>query len=243
MKISEVAKLTGVTIRALHYYDEIGLLRPSETNESGYRIYNDDALEKLQQILFFRELDFSLSEINQIMSSPSFDKKATLKNHKAVLLKKRDRLDGLLRLVDKTIKGENIMSFNEFDTTEIERTKAQYAAEAKSLWGGTNAYAESEKKTAAYSREDWNAVQEESLRLFDAFAALRNSPPDSAPAQALVGQWQEFITSKYYACTNEILQGLGQMYIADGRFTQNIDKSGKGTAEFMSKAIAIYCAK
>ena len=126
LKVNEVAKLTGITARTLHYYDEIGLLSPSETTEARYRLYDDTALETLQQILFFRELDFPLSEIKEIMTNPAFDKTDALKSHKTLLIKKRERLDNLIQLVDKTIKGGNDMSFKEFDVSEIEAMKEKY---------------------------------------------------------------------------------------------------------------------
>ena len=146
MKISDVAKLTGVTVRTLHYYDEIGLLKPSEVTQAGYRVYNDTDLEVLQQILFFRELDFSLEDIRKIMQNPAYEKESALRKQKELLLQKRSRLDSLISLVDKTLKGEQDMSFRQFDTTEFEETKKKYAEEAKERWGDTAAYAEYEKK-------------------------------------------------------------------------------------------------
>ena len=123
MKISEVAKLSGVTVRTLHYYDEIGLLKPSKTTEAGYRMYSIEDLEKLQQILFFRELDFPLNEIKEIMVNPKYDKIEALNKHKELLIEKRKRIDGLVTLIDKTIKGDNNMSFKEFDNSKIEENK------------------------------------------------------------------------------------------------------------------------
>ena len=136
---------------SIHYYDEIGLLPPSEVTSSGYRVYNDADLEVLQQILFFRELDFSLEEIRGIMQNPAYEKETALQNQKALLVQKRDRLDRLIALVDKTLKGERDMSFKQFDTTKIEEAKQQYAAEVKQRWGNTVAYAEYEKKSASYN--------------------------------------------------------------------------------------------
>ena len=146
MKIHEVAKLTGVTVRALHYYDKIGLLKPEEITEAGYRIYSENDLETLQQILFFRELDFSLNEIKEIIQNPLYDKTEALENHKELLVQKRDRLNGLITLVENTLKGNESMSFKEFDMTEIEENKKKYADEVKKRWGTTKAYAEYEKK-------------------------------------------------------------------------------------------------
>lgn len=241
MKINEVAKLTGITVRTLHYYDEIGLLKPSEINESGYRIYDKLALEKLQQILFFRELEFSLNEIKDIMVNPKYDKKEALCNHKQLLIKKRNRLDKLIGLVENTIKGEANMSFKEFDMSDIEKAKKEYASEVKARWGDTKAYAESEEKTANYDSEKWNFLNEEGGAILKEFGELRKLSPDDERVQFLVEKWQDYITNNFYTCTKEILSGLGLMYIEDERFTENIDKNGEGTAKFMSEAIKIYC--
>lgn len=241
MKINEVAKLTGVTIRTLHYYDEIGLLKPSQITEAGYRLYDENALSMLQQILFFKELDFPLNEIKEIMDNPEFDITEALQYHKELLIKKRERINKLIKLVEKTLKGESNMSFKEFDMTEIENAKNKYAKEVKERWGKTDAYIESEKKTSGYNKDQWQEVNEESNALLKAFADNIDKTPDSKEVQELVKEWQKFITVRFYKCTNEILQGLGQMYIGDERFKKNIDKNGVGTAEFMSEAIAIYC--
>lgn len=243
MKINEVAKLTGLTVRTLHYYDEIGLLSPSSFNEAGYRIYNDEALAVLQQILFFRELDFPLAEIKDIMTNQNFDRIEALARHKELLLQKRSRLDGLITLVDNTIKGENAMSFKEFDMTEIEANRKKYADEVKERWGNTEAYKESEAKTATYDKEKWNFLNGEGTKILKEFGSIKETAPESETAQQLVAKWQAYITDNFYKCSKEILAGLGLMYVADERFTQNIDKNGKGTAEFMSKAIEYYCSK
>ena len=186
MKVSDVAKLTGVTVRTLHYYDEIGLLPPSEVTSSGYRVYNDADLEVLQQILFFRELDFSLEEIRGIMQNPAYEKETALQNQKALLVQKRDRLDRLIALVDKTLKGERDMSFKQFDTTKIEEAKQQYAAEAKQRWGNTAAYAEYEKKSAGYNTVQQKLLDGEGAEILKEFGKNRSLPPDSPQAQALV---------------------------------------------------------
>ena len=130
MKISEVAKLTGVTVRTLHYYDEIGLLKPDGVTEAGYRVYSDADLELLQQILFFRELDFPLEDIRRIMQNPAYDREDALRKQKELLLQKRGRLDRLIALVDSTLKGERDMSFRQFDATDIVETRRWYAEEA-----------------------------------------------------------------------------------------------------------------
>lgn len=243
MKIGEVAKLSGVTVRTLHYYDEIELLKPSETTEAGYRMYSSEDLERLQQILFFRELDFPLNEIKEIMLNPNYDKNEALNKHKEFLIEKRKRIDGLITLIDKTIKGDNNMSFKEFDNSKIEENKRKYAEEVKNRWGNTDAYKEYEKKTSSYDGNSWNEINEGMVEILKEFADNREEDPNSDIIQSLVEKWQSYITSNFYNCTKEILSCLGLMYIGDERFKENIDKYGEGTAEFMAKAIEIYCAK
>lgn len=243
MKINEVAKLTGITVRTLHYYDEIGLLPPSEVTEAGYRIYDDKALETLQQILFFRELEIPLSDIKRIMESPAYDKGEALHNHREILIKKRDRLNELITLAEDTIKGGKDMSFKQFDRKEIEQAKLRYAEEVKERWGETDAYKESLDKTKTYDEKQWQFLTQEGADILRAFGESRELSPESGEAQALVKKWQDYITDNFYQCSNEILAGLGLMYTGDERFTVNIDKNGAGTAEFMSKAIAVYCGK
>lgn len=241
MKINQVAKLTGISVRTLHYYDEIGLLHPSEITEAGYRLYDGQALERLQQILFFRELSFPLKEIKDILNNPAFDKQRALENHKKLLLLRRSRLNDLIALVDNTLKGAQGMSFEEFDKSEIENAQKKYAKEVKERWGGTDAYAESERKTKGYGKEDWARINAEAEVIYRNFAALMEKEPSDQEVQKLVADWQAHITRNYYNCTKEILAGLGEMYVADSRFTESIDKYGKGLAEFMSRSIAYYC--
>ena len=225
MRISEVAKLTGITVRTLHYYDEIGLLKPSEITEAGYRLYSREDLEILQQILFFRELDFPLSQIKEL------------------LIQQRQRIEGLIKLIEKRIEGDNNMSFKEFDMNEIEENKKKYAKEVKERWGTSKAYEESEKKTSSYNKEKWGDINQETSEIFKGFAELRNSDPGSEEVQELVRRWQKYITDNFYTCTNEILSGLGLMYVEDERFKENLDKNGEGTAKLMEEAIKIYCSK
>lgn len=242
LKINETAKLTGITVRTLHYYDEIGLLKPGIITEAGYRMYDEKNLETLQQILFFRELDFPLNDIKNILNSPAFNRQEALLKHKELLIRKKEWLDGLITMIDETMKGETIVSFKEFDMKEIEETKKKYAAEVKERWGSSDAYKESEKKTAAYGKKEWEAITDSMNQIFAAFADLNKQslPPDSPQAKEAVKAWQEHISNNFYHCTDEILKSLGIMYIADERFTQSIDRFGEGTAAYMSKAIEAY---
>lgn len=245
MKISvgETAKLTGISVRTLHYYDEIGLLSPSIVSENGYRYYDNSALLRLQQILFYRELDFTLKDITKMMNVPDYKKEEALKQQRELLKLKRNRLDKLICLLDANIKGENTMSFKEFDMSAIEEAKNKYADEVKSRWGNTDAYAQSKERTDKYTKQDWENALNKSNEIFKRFAEHVNESPDSKDVQDLVEEWRTFITESYYDCTKEILASLGQMYVSDERFMNNINKFGNGTAEFMSQAIGIYCEK
>lgn len=243
MKIGEFAERTGVSVRTLHYYDKIGLLQSGKRTDAGYRVYDDAALERLQQILFFRELDFPLSDIQKIISDPNYDRAEALRRQKQLLLQKRKRLDELICLAERTLKGENDMSFKQFDRSEIEETRKKYAAEVKARWGHTPEYAESEKRADGYTEEQWTLLGAEGNEILREFSAQRRIEPDRAEAQALVKRWREYITAHFYPCTKEILAYLGRMYLEDARFTAKIDQQGEGTAAFMAAAIAAYCAQ
>ena len=244
MKVSEVAKLTGVTVRTLHYYDEIGLLKPSQVTESGYRLYSDGDLELLQQILFFRELDFSLGDIRKIMGNPAYDRETALRNHRQLLLQKRRHLDGLITLVENTLKGECDMSFKQFDGSEMEDIKKKYAAEVKERWGNTDTYAEYEEKTRDYDDPQWKLLKGEGAKILAEFGRNRHLEPGSPEAQALVKKWQDYITANYYTCTPQILKSLAESYAGGGSMTENIDNAGgAGTGAFAREAIRIFCAE
>lgn len=176
------------------------------------------------------------------MQNPAYEKETALQNQKALLVQKRDRLNRLIALVDKTLKGERDMSFKQFDTTKIDEAKQQYAAEAKQRWGNTAAYAEYEKKSAGYNTVQQKMLDGEGAAILNEFGKNRTLPQDSPQAQALVKKWQAYITDNYYNCTKEILSCLGQMYVGDERFTQHIDQYGAGTAAFMAAAIKVYTA-
>ena len=235
MQINEFAKLTGVSVRTLHYYDEIGLLKPAEVDEwTGYRFYDENSLEKMQQIMFYRELDFSLKSIMEILSSPDYDKQKALDEQKKLLILKKERLGKLISAIDGAKKGQTTM--NAFDNTEFEN----YKNEVKEKWGNTEAYKEYSQK--GYTKDSFNALGEGLERILEEFAICMNSgaTPDLKESQNLVEKLQNYITENFYTCTNEILAGLGQMYVADERFKKNIDKHSVGTAEFVSKAIEYY---
>ncbi len=240
MQIKEFAELAGVSVRTLHYYDEIGLLRPADVDgATGYRFYDEQSLLRMQEILFYRELDFSLKSIGEILSSPDYDKTKALKEQKHLLKLKKERLERLISAIDDAEKGKNVMKA--FDNSEFET----YKAEARERWGNTNAYKEHADKTKNYGQDKWSSLAAEMDVIFCEFACcMKNgSTPDAEGPQSLVKKLQNHITENYYTCTEEILSGLGQMYAADERFKNNIDKHAAGTAVFVSEAIAIYSNK
>jgi DNA-binding transcriptional MerR regulator len=239
--VNQVAKLSGVSIRTLHWYDKIGLLCPAKVTDAGYRLYGDEELERLQQILFFRELGFELKDIKAILDSPNYDKTEAMKKHKELLTLKLNRLKNLINLVDKTMKGESEMSFKEFDMAEIEKAQSQYKKEAEERWGSTDAFKQSQKKTSLYTKDDWARITAESDSIHKRLAENMDKSPCSQEVQRIISEWQAHIIKYYYDCTREMLSGLGEMYVADERFTKNIDKNGKGLALFMCEAIKEYC--
>ena len=243
LHVREFAKLTGVSVRTLHFYDEIGLLKPSSVDEqNGYRFYDECSLTRMQEILFYRELDFPLKEIRMILFSPDYDKQNALKEQKQLLTLKKERLERLISALDGAMKGE-FVNMNVFDNSEFEAKREEYAKEAKEKWGDTAAYKESAEKTADYSADRWeqiNSVMNDKIAEF-ADCKRKGFAPDSKQAQALAKNWQDFITENYNTCTKEILASLGEMYVADQRFLKNIDRHGNGTAQFMSDAIKAYC--
>lgn len=241
-KIQQVADLTGVTVRALRHYDKLGLLPPAQVTQAGYRLYGPAELDRLQQILFFRELEFPLAEIKAILASPAYDRQGALAAQRDLLREKRTRLDRLLALVEDALKGEGTMEFTPFDNKKFEEKRQAYAQEAQARWGGTAAWRENQAKTKGYGKETWEKIQAEETAVFTAFAARRQLAPAHPEVQALVARWQDHITRYYYQCTKEILNGLGQMYLADDRFRAHLDAYGEGTAKLMAEAIGIYCA-
>lgn len=231
--VKEVSRITGVSVRTLHHYDAIGLLRPTQVTESGYRLYDDAALQRLQTILFFRELEFPLQEIKDILDTPNFDPREALADQIHLLELRKQHLENLIahaRKIHKT--GVIDLNFKPFDKHEMDA----YAAEAKAKWGKTEAYAECEKKNPGQQQADGL------MAVLAEFGAVKNADPASAEVQEKVAKLQNYISRNYYNCTDPILSGLGQMYVADERFKANIDQAGgEGTAAFVSKAIEIYC--
>lgn len=248
--VKEVADLAGVSVRTLHYYDQIALLKPDTTNQTGYRIYSDDDLDRLQQILFFKELDFSLAEIKDIIDSPDYDKRQTLKEHKKLLIKKKERLEKIINSVENTINSleggsevDKNKMFDGFDMSDIEKHKEKYAEEAKEKYGHTAMYRESTKKSSEYTDEDWARITKEQNQIYQRLAGLMDRDPDTPEVQKAIEKWRKLITENLYECNLDIFRRLGDLYINDRRFTKNIDKFKPGLAQFMQEAIHVYCEK
>lgn len=248
MTVHEVSELTGVSIRALQYYDRIGLLSPSGHTGAGYRLYDGSALERLRQILFFRELEFPLKEIKAIIDNPRFDRTKALEQQITLLKLRKEHIEKLISSaeaiyshdMEMKTKGDIFMDFSAFDKSKIE----EYAAKAKAEWGGTDAYREYEQRSQNRTKEEENVLGAGMMEIFARFGAVRDGDPASREAQSLVKELQSYITGHFYTCTDEILSGLGRMYAAGGEFTDNIDAAGgKGTAEFAGRAIEIFCGK
>lgn len=240
LTVREVEKLTGVTKRTLHYYDKIGLLKPTRVTQAGYRLYDETALEKLQTILFFRELAFPLKDIVRILESDGYDRKAALQDQIKLLKMQRAHLDGLIRLAQNWLKGEKMdMDFSAFDKSK----QQEYAAEAKARWGETAAFAEAEAKAKEATPETMDENTKALFAVFSGFAALREGDPAGPEAKAQVLKLQKCISERFYKCTDEILLGLSEMYVCDERFRESIDQAGAGTAAFVKEAVAAHLKK
>ena len=237
--VKEVSELTGISVRTLQYYDRIGLLPPAERTQAGYRLYDDAALETLQQILLFRELEFPLKDIKEIINSPDYDRSKALGQQIELLKLKKEHIENLIDLaLGIKAVGVKQLTFDAFDTRKID----EYAAKARASWGTTPAYKEYEEKSKGWTKEDSRKIHQGMLDIFAQFGQIRETDPASEEAQAMVKKLQDYITEHMYTCTKQILSGLGKMYGGGGDFTTSIDSyGGEGTAVFAAQAIEIYC--
>lgn len=233
--VKAVSKIAGISVRTLQYYDHIGLLSPATRSEAGYRLYSDDDMRRLQRILLLRELDFPLKSIIEIMK----DGFLSIDEQIEILELKKARLENLISLAKKIkVSGGDYMDFNAFNDEKIEN----YSKRAKELWGKTEAYKEFESKQKGRSQDDFKLINQQLMIIFREFADIKQRGPESKEAQTLVKKLQDFITTNYYACTNEILAGLGKLYASNSEFSKNIDEfAGEGAAEFAGKAIEHFC--
>jgi len=241
MKVKEVADLVGVSVRTLYHYDQIGLLKPKETTDSGYRLYSEEDLEKLQQILFFRELDFSLKEIKTIINSPSFNQQEALILQRKMLIEKRNRVDKMIETIDKTIKH----IIGEIHITHEERFEGinfrfnQYEQEARMRWGNRSVDKVNAKLKGMAKDEQEDLYQNWDM-IFNKLVQLRAYSPKSQEVQKAIKEWYDFLNENFGNYSLDAFYGLGQLYIKDERFTQNIDQYSEGLAKFMSRAMEIF---
>jgi DNA-binding transcriptional MerR regulator len=243
LTIGAIARLAGVTVRTLHHYDRIGLVVPGERTDGGYRLYGRRQVERLQEVLFFRELGFGLEEIRRIVDEPSYDRAAALARQRTLLVERAGHLQDLIEAVDGALDAEKrgtrmtneemLEVFGDFDPS-------QYEEEARQRWGDTEAYRESARRTSRYTKADWQQIGREGAEINAAFLALMEagSPAADPAAAAVAERHRAYISKWFYECSPEIHAGLGAMYVADPRFTASIDRAGPGLARYMSEAIA-----
>ncbi len=241
--VHQLSKLANISIRTLHYYDEINLLKPSFVKPNGYRCYEEKELIKLQQILFFRELDFSLEQMKAMFASPAFNPVEALRDQAKLLSIKKTRLDGLLNTIHNTIKSmKKIRKINvetlydAFNKNELEK----YKEEARQKWGHTDAYKQSIARTKNWTKIDYDRVKSENEKLIRALIKAMPQGIESVEVQKLVALHHQGI-SQFYDCSYEMYRNLGKMYVEDPRFTANYDKFKPGLAEFLYRAIEYYC--
>ena len=239
--VNQIAKQTGVSVRTLHHYDAIGLLKPTEITEAGYRLYDADALERLYLIIVYRELGFSLKQIAGILDAPDFDRNRALEEQITLLEEKREQIQNRITFArGLKLTGVKNMNFKDFDHKKLD----DYSAQAKATWGKTEAWKEYEHKSQGRSKEAEKDLGNDLMGLFTQLGTLRDQDPGNDAVQAWVAQLQAFITEHYYTCTKPILKGLGEMYAGGGSMTENIDKAGgSGTGAFAKAAIDLFCAE
>ena len=238
--VKEVSKLTGVSVRALHHYDTIGLLKPTKVTQAGYRLYDDEAVEKLYLILVFRELGLSLKEIADILHAPDFDRNRVLERQIHLMQERVGKLQNRIALAKGILTiGVNYMDFEGFDPKKMD----EYSQQAKTLYGKTDAYKEFEQKSKNRTAEQEKDLNAQVMDFFVRLGKMRPCPPDSEAAQNWAKELQAFFTEHFYTCTPQILGSLAESYAGGGSMTENIDKvGGEGTGAFAQQAIEIYCA-
>jgi MerR family transcriptional regulator, thiopeptide resistance regulator len=243
--VGAVAKLAKVTVRTLHHYDAIDLLRPTDRSDTGYRRYTDADLEQLQQILFFRELGFALGEIRRIMIEPGFDRRRALLAQRSLLGDKARRTEAMLAAIDRALDAldEGVdMDANEMFAVFGDFKPEDYEAEVEQRWGHTDAYAESARRTSRYAKADWEFIKAEGDAITAAFvdALDRGLPPEDPAVQAVVERHWQHLAHWFYTPTAEMYAGLGDLYVDDLRFTRNIDRARAGLAAFQRAAMRAY---
>ncbi len=241
--IGEAAALAHVSVRTLHHYDEIGLLRPSSRTGAGHRRYSATDLQRLREILFYRELDFGLDEIAAMLADPGAGTDAHLRNQHRMLRERIDRSERLLRALEKEMEarqmGISLTPEEQFEVFGTDKVAGEWADEARDRWGDTDAYRESQSRTTAYPKDDWARLKDDSdagLRAFrDAMQA--GEPADGASARALAEEHRQFLNRWFYHCGYDMHRGLAETYVADERFRATFDAVAPGLARYVHDAI------
>jgi MerR family transcriptional regulator, thiopeptide resistance regulator len=238
--IGEVAELAGVSIRTLRHYDELGLLRPSARSDGGYRLYDRADVERLHEILVWRQLGFPLIEIRAMLDDPRHDRLTAIRRQRALAERERERLTAVIRALDAALKAHddniNTEEATMFDGFDHER----YEEEARERWGDTDAYAESARRSARYGEEQWQAIKAESEEIARVFATLMHDgePATGPQARATAERHRRHISDWFYPCSPEMHRALGEMYVQDERFTANYERVAPGLAAYVHEAIA-----
>lgn len=243
--VLKLAQLAGVSIRTLHYYDEIGLLKPSLTRENGYRVYEEKELLRLQQILFYRELEFSLEDIKKILDAPGFTILEALQDHKKLLELKRERIEKMLITVNTTmkhLKGGGMMQNDDLFNGLNDKKMQEYKEEAKARWGDTKAYKQSIERTRNWTKEDYKKATADQKAITQEVADLMHEGKsiESSEVQTVIEKHYKYL-DRFYDTPYEMYRNLGKMYVDDPRFTAYYDKFTKGLAVFIRDAIAYFC--
>jgi MerR family transcriptional regulator, thiopeptide resistance regulator len=242
VNVGEVAALAGVTVRTLHHYDRIGLLSPSGRTPAGYRVYAPADLDRLHQVLLYRELGFPLEEVAALLDDPSADPAAHLRRQHRLLRDRLERTSAMVAAVEKEMEARHMgIALTPEERFEVfgEHDPAQYEAEVQERWGDTDAYAQSKRRTAAWSKDDWLRIKAEGedveRRLAAALAA--GVAPDSVQAMDLAEEHRQQISRNFYDCPPDMHAGLGRMYVEDERFTAHYEQIAPGLAQYVSTAV------
>lgn len=238
--VNEVRKLTGVSIRTLHHYDAIGLLKPTQVTEAGYRLYDEAAIERLYRILVYRELGLQLQVIGEILDAPDYDRNRVLEHQIRLMEEKANKLQNRMSLAKGMLMlGGNVMDFHGFDPNKIN----EYSEQAKMLYGKTQPYQEYTQKAKGRSKEQEQDLGKQVMDFFVRLGEMRPCDPESEAAQNWAKELQAFFTEHFYTCTPQILASLAQSYAGCGSMNENIDKAGgAGTGDFAKQVIDAYVA-
>ncbi|MEV7888650.1 MerR family transcriptional regulator [Streptomyces sp. NPDC002817] len=246
--VGQVAGFAGVTVRTLHHYDDIGLLAPSERSHAGHRRYSDADLDRLQQILFYRELGFPLDEVAALLDDPAADPRAHLRRQHELLTARIEKLRKMAAAVEQAMEarkmGINLTPEERFEVFG-DKDPEQYAEEAEERWGGTEAYAESQRRAAGYTKDDWKRMQAEVADWSERYSGLMaaGDPPASEAAMDMAEEHRQHICGWFYECPYDMHRSLGEMYVSDERFKAFYESMRPGLAEHLRAAIDANAAR